>query len=465
MIPFDILRKIEADVLSEPLHTQRLMEAYGHILCNPNLFMLPGHKAVSEGIAYAFEKNVSPTSETIFVYVVEEHHDLLRKMLAQRIEPEEYPGSIAALEDSYVGRETQRVMTDALEDWKTGKIRTAAQAMNRISGIEDDLFNFHPSRPRPVSEVVTSLQEDMRETAEFGEPPGGLYMGSYWPELGQKLGMIRRGDLMIEAARPGEGKTSYLISKAFHTANLWRKTGSKRQILYITAEEIAEDIATRFLQAFNPVFTDLVDNKSLTAMNNIADAFKNGGWPIHIAALPEITPGDIRRMIRDMIRQYGPDPIIMVDYLQLIKPDRRMDTDAGDLSSIVRAMKIAANTFACTIDLAAQLKRDIDLRKEEIVFMSDIAGTSGAEQHSTKVVFFRKPRDTNGEGYEYFKHYLKVFIPKNRKGRVIVRDEDAIRMSYEPERTFLPAGSPDLKVMNYGTVQQVLGNAAPNLGI
>lgn len=462
MLPFEQVIAIEAGSLSEALHTPSLLGQYGHILSNVDLFSQQPHKVVSEGIAKALLKNVVPNADTIYNYVPNEAHGALKRVLNSRVPVESYSSTIDSLRDSYVGRESMKTLELAMTDLRNGNIKTADQVLQRVDEAVINLYNFAAGRPLSITEATSMLRKTMTETVVNGEPPGGLYM-HWWPELAKMLGHLRRTELVIVGARPGHGKTSWLISLAYHAATLFRKTHSSRRILYITAEEIAEDIAGRTLKAFDENFSDeWIDANTHPTMDKIASVFEEGEWPIDIMAVSELSPSNVNRVVREYIRQHGPYPIVLIDYLQLMKADSEHGTDAANLSSVIRTLKLGALDNEAIYLLAAQLKRDVDLRKEATYYMSDLQGTSGAEQHANKAMFLVGSWSGEDDSDEYHEKFVSVVIVKNRRGRIVVKLHKAARLPFIAHRSFMPAGTPNLTVIDKS---QVPADVAAQLGL
>lgn len=212
------------------------------------------------------------------------------------------------------------------------------------------------------------------------------------------------GELETVIARPGNGKTGLMIHRARHRARFLQETGvDDRVVVYVTCEQTIEELYTFGVAAETGL------NISDMARGNIDD----GQWmKIEVSSLnqgvlplwligpskenrrkrPLITVGAIVDSIfhlEDTAKKTA--DIVFVDYLQLIKPEGRVESKVIATTEILERCKDGAMATDCGWVVGVQAKRDVDVQQLQVPGLDAGQWTSGVEQFSDKVFSLVRP--------------------------------------------------------------------------
>ncbi|MHB8483994.1 MAG: replicative DNA helicase, partial [Nitrospiria bacterium] len=174
------------------------------------------------------------------------------------------------------------------------------------------------------------------------------------------LSGMQKSNLLILAARPGTGKTAFMINIAQHIA-LNEKKAVGIFSLEMSKEELVDrmlvaqaDIDAWRLKTGNKLTDD--DFKNLSdAMGQLADA------PIFIDDTPGLSMAEMRSKARRLQLEHDVG-VIFVDYLQLVDPGRKYDNRVQEVSMVSQALKNLARELRIPVLSASQLNRSVEHR-------------------------------------------------------------------------------------------------------
>lgn len=274
------------------------------------------------------------------------------------------------------------------------------------------------------------------EKAERAMERPGLLAGvpSVLPGLGKLLGGYQPGRLYYVAARPGMGKTSYLVSEALHMAQ------AGKIVAIASLEMTAEDMTTAMIAALANVPAKAIQEGTMTPAqytDYVKAAGRLGKLPIFIEDDPEMTPRTLAGKARKLQYTRGLD-VVMVDYVQIMTPTntgRRYDNEYAEVTAISKALARMAKHLRVPIVAAAQLNRSVEDRAEKRPQLSDLRASGQLEQDAAVVMFpFRpsvyEPTDGPPPAYEE----AEIGIAKNRYGPCGI-----VRCAFKPMlKSFVP---------------------------
>lgn len=201
------------------------------------------------------------------------------------------------------------------------------------------------------------------------------------------------GEVIIVAARPGMGKTTFAQDAARHAA-----IRHNIPTVFFSLEMSKEELAMRVLCAESRVPIHTMKSRLLQESDwaRIRDAHQRiADAPLLIDENPYTTTAHIRARLRGMARPgaNGPGParLVLVDYLQLMKHPGRSDNRQQEVSDISREIKLIAKEFGVTVILLAQLNRGPEQRQDKRPMVSDLRESGSVEQDADMVfLLFRE---------------------------------------------------------------------------
>ena len=201
-------------------------------------------------------------------------------------------------------------------------------------------------------------------------------------ELDELTSGLRGGTLNIIAARPGVGKTSFAMNIV---ANIAMDLNETRPALVFSLEMPAKEIATRMLSSFGRVSgKDLVSGKaSADQWHRIIqkvrlltrkDESNQDRSMLYIDDTSDIalTPLELRSRARKIALDNGGLSVIMVDYIQLMKSQTKLENRAQEVGEISRSLKQLSKELDVPILALAQLNREVEGRKDHRPMNSDL---------------------------------------------------------------------------------------------
>lgn len=261
-------------------------------------------------------------------------------------------------------------------------------------------------------------------------PSTGIPTG--YIDIDRVTGGMRPGNLVIIAARPGMGKTSYMLCMAMNIAHS-DPTRDKigKPVGFISLEMTCKELVTRMLVAetgleFTALLDGMIPPDKITEYTNAIG--KVGDLPILFN--DDASSGDLQRALliaRQMVIEDG-IRVLFVDYLQLMKaPDYAKDRNL-EIGSITREFKQLAKELNITVVMGCQLSRATEARADKRGSLGDLRDSGEIEQNADIVEFIY--RDAYYDAGSSDGNKSEINIAKNRNGRTGVVD-----LVFLPDRT------------------------------
>lgn len=284
-----------------------------------------------------------------------------------------------------------------------------------IDRAEKSLFAVTEQRLRqdvvPMSVAVREYYERMEELYEHRDEPMGLPTG--FTDLDKLLGGLQRSDLIIVAARPGVGKTSFMLSIALNAA---RARNSDVRVAIFSLEMSREQLLQRFFSAetgINSQKLRLGDLDESQWDHFIEATSRLDKLHMYIDDTPAITVQALRTKCRRLQQEYGLD-LIICDYLQLMASGTKNENRVQEISFISRSMKEVARELNVPLLTAAQLSRAVEQRGDKRPQLSDLRESGALEQDADIVMFIY--RDEMYNPATETPNQAEIIIGKHRNG-------------------------------------------------
>lgn len=288
-----------------------------------------------------------------------------------------------------------------------------------------------------AAETLTEIQRlSQSETTITGLPTG-------WQDYDEITSGLHNGDLIIVAARPAMGKTTFALNMASSVAIKQRKN-----VAIFSLEMPRKQLGMRMLSALGKV--PLKHIRSGKIKNNEYDKLVSAtqqmvSAPLHIDDNSVLTPTELRSKCRRLVRQHGNLGLVMVDYLQLMQVRGNDDNRVNQVSEISRSLKLLAKEFNCPVIALSQLNRSVEQRSNKRPVMSDLRDSGAIEQDADVITFIYRDavyaHDDEPERQD--NRTAEIIIGKQRNGeigtvRMTFLGETSQFVDYASEHDYVP---------------------------
>ena len=218
-----------------------------------------------------------------------------------------------------------------------------------------------------IREIVKESFRTIDQLSQSKELVTGLPTG--FVDLDEKTSGLQKGDLIIVAARPAMGKTSFCLNIAQYAAH---KTGETVGIFSL--EMAKEQLVLRMLCADARVDAHRLRTGNLQEKDwaRLAKAYADlSASKIFIDDSATLTPLEMRAKCRRLKAEHGLG-LVIVDYLQLVTGSGRVENRQQEISSISRSMKGLAKELSVPVIALSQLSRAPEARTEKRPQLSDL---------------------------------------------------------------------------------------------
>jgi replicative DNA helicase len=312
---------------------------------------------------------------------------------------------------------------------------------------EQKLFNVSSNFIKqtfvPLHSVLTDAFERIDELHRDKGKLRGVPTG--FTGIDNLLAGLQRSDLIILAARPSVGKTSFALDIMRSVA-----MRTKLPVGFFSLEMSKEQLVDRLICAEAGVDLWKLRTGRLSEHDDdfprIGEALgKLSEAPIFIDDSPAASIMTIRTKARRLQSEHGLS-MIVIDYLQLMEARQKTDNRVQEVAEISRGLKQIARELNVPVLALAQLSRAVELQKPAIPRLAHLRDSGSIEQDADVVMFlYRKAADRNYQPEELTpdeKQSAEVHIAKHRNGPtgMVKLFWDAARASFKNmENRFQPA--------------------------
>jgi len=319
--------------------------------------------------------------------------------------------------EKFLQRELIRISNQIIHE----SYEDSSDVFDILDKAERDLFAVSETNLRRSFQTMHSLVKDAVKQIETARTHEGHVTGipSGFSELDKVTAGWQPSDLIILAARPGMGKTAFVLSMARNMA-----VEFKRAVAVFSLEMASVQLVTRLIASETELAADKLKRGNLenheweqlnAKIKNLTDA------PLYIDDTPALSIFELRAKCR-RLKQRHDIQMIIIDYLQLMSGggDNKNGNREQEISNISRSLKGLAKELNVPIIALSQLSRAVETRGgNKRPQLSDLRESGAIEQDADMVCFiyraeyYKIMEDENGNSTEGMG---EIIIAKHRNG-------------------------------------------------
>ncbi len=305
---------------------------------------------------------------------------------------------------------------------------------------------------------VVSVTDAIKQISAAFKRDGSLAgISTGLKDLDEKLGGLQKSDLLILAGRPSMGKTALATNIAFNVAKKYKKgmreDGTEGTIAggivgFFSLEMSSEQLAGRILSEATEVASYKLRSGKFNEdeFRRLIEAAKTlETCPLYIDDTAALPINQLATRARRLKRTHGLD-LLVVDYLQLVRPARANDNRVNEVSDITQGLKAIAKDLDIPVIALSQLSRAVEQRDDNKPQLADLRESGSIEQDSDVVMFVyrgeyylerTKPDDNDTDkmakwqdDMERVHNLAEIIIGKQRHGPI-----GTVELHFNPEFT------------------------------
>ncbi len=265
----------------------------------------------------------------------------------------------------------------------------------------------------PINPLLKQAVDKIDELFNNDDAITGLSTG--FEKLDEMTSGMQKSDLVIVAARPSMGKTTFAMNLVENVLLRY-----DQPVLVFSMEMPANQLMMRMLSSVGKIDQGRVRSGKLeeedwpklsAAVSKLKDR------PLFIDDTAALTPTEVRSRARKVLREHGSIGMIMLDYLQLMQvAGKGSEGRTAEISEISRSLKGIAKEFDCPVIALSQLNRALEQRPNKRPVNSDLRESGAIEQDADVIMFIYRDEVYNEETQD--KGVAEIIIGKQRNGPI-----------------------------------------------
>ena len=293
-----------------------------------------------------------------------------------------------------------------------GAFSDEREAVEILSNSEQQIFKISQEHIRQgfvhIKETLSASFDRLEELQKTGEGIRGVQTG--FTDLDNLLSGFQASNLIILAARPGQGKTAFAINIAQHVA-----INNKQAVGVFSLEMSKEELVDRLLVSQSDIdawklktgkLSEDDYDKLSVAMGQLAEA------PIFIDDTPGLSIPEIRTKARRLQCEHNLK-LLIVDYLQPANPGKKFENRVNEVSYVSQSLKNMARELKIPVLGLSQLSRAVEQRGGGKPQLADLRESGAIEQDADVVMFLYSPDEEFTS-----QRIVNVLVAKHRNGPV-----------------------------------------------
>ncbi len=292
----------------------------------------------------------------------------------------------------------------------------------------EDLLDLAESRVFQIAENRASKDEGpkgieriLEDTVSrieqlYQQPHDGVTgVDTGYQDLNKKTAGMQKSDLIIVAARPSMGKTTFAMNLCENAAMTQEKP-----VLIFSLEMPGEQIMMRMLASLSRVDqtrirTGQLDDEDWARISSTMGILLEKR-NMYIDDSSGLTPTEVRSRARRIFREHDGLSLIMIDYLQLMRVPALSDNRTLEIAEISRSLKALAKELQVPVVALSQLNRSLEQRADKRPVNSDLRESGSIEQDADLIMFIY--RDEVYHENSDLKGIAEIIIGKQRNGPI-----------------------------------------------
>lgn len=263
----------------------------------------------------------------------------------------------------------------------------------------------------PISKIIEANIDALEERQGNKSLMSGVPSG--FKKLDEMTAGFQKSDLIILAARPGMGKTALALNLARYAA-----VEGEIPVAVFSLEMSKEQLSMRLLCSEARIDSARVrdgffNDDDWYRLTNAAGVLS--GAPIFIDDSPDLSTLDVKTKARRLKREKNLG-MILIDYMQLMRPGKSMERRELEISEMSRTMKALAKELDIPVIALSQLNRRLEERSDKRPQLSDLRESGALEQDADLVMFIYRDEVYNADENNPNKNLAELHLAKQRNG-------------------------------------------------
>lgn len=309
--------------------------------------------------------------------------------------------------DKYLIRSLSHAARDILSDIQDGE----QDSQLLLDAAEQRIYNIRQGKSiQGLAPLADAVYEAYDRLGKISGADREKYQGarSGFTRLDELISGLNNSDLIIIAARPAMGKTSFAMNIATNVARR-----NDKDVVVFNLEMSKEQLATRLLSTESLIESGCLRNGRIQTGDWVrlaTSAAYLSTLPFYIDDTGSITVQQMKAKLR-RVKNLG---LVVIDYLQLMGSTSKSDNRVTVISDITRQLKLMAKELDVPVILLSQLSRGVESRTDKRPMMSDLRESGSIEQDADIILFLYRDAYYNKESTQ--KNISECIVAKNRHG-------------------------------------------------
>ncbi len=340
----------------------------------PNSFYFPPHKIIYETICELNERNLTVNLPNLITRLQDKN--CLKKIggieqiitILNRFENfADLTDYIKQINEKYL----RRLIIELGKQFITWGYTTSEDIDEILEKIEHAVYSLNQENTfqkiHSISEIVDDVFQEMKGKIK---KQTNLGLKTAFTDVDSIVQGFQKSDLIIIAGRPSMGKTAFSL-------NLGKNIVENYNIplVIFTLEMSRQQIIYRMIAYASQINTNRLKSGKMSSIEwkTLSKTMKMiSELPIFIDDNPNLTLTDIRSKLRKVLKDKKKTGLVIIDYLQLMKLNFKLENRVQEISYLTRNLKILAKEFEIPIIVLSQLSRNVESRINKRPMLSDL---------------------------------------------------------------------------------------------